>query len=249
VLATAVVEELFGVGVVSWQILDWTIPAFRLGVQDQVPMDVLQRLAAAAGATVQSDPDGTLRVVYLYPVPVPQYASATPDQVYTDAEHNFAVNARRSAVRLVDKLRILDVEPGAGRDSIEFEQDKEHYTRGVLRVFPSPWRTDVTVTHTSDARVSAAIVGEETEELTETVEVLGGKGSVSKPIFEIVELEWLYVDLSGIAFEPDQTAFSTTHPSLQESLLRITYTTRFIEFEASAFPEAEVQFLVLEEAA
>lgn len=248
VLATAVVEELFGEGVVQWEILDWSIPAFRLGVQDQAPMDVLKKLAAAAGATIRPDPDGTMRVQYLYPVSVPQYDSATPDQEYFDAEHNIRAGGRTKFQKLANKIRILDVDAGVARDSIEFEQDPEHFTRGTLKVFPNPWRTDITLEHTSDERVSASIVGEETEELTETVEVIGGKGSVSKPIFEVTELEWLYVDLTGVVFDTDSREFTTTHPTLTESLLRITYTTRFVKFDTAAFENAEVQYLVKEAA-
>lgn len=246
VLVTDAVEELFGTGVVDWQVLNWSIPAFRLGVESQTPMDVLQRLAQAPGAVVDCEPNGGLRVRYAFPVAVPQYASAAPDQEYFDAEHNFSVSERGVTPQLVNRLRILDVQPGAARDSIEFEQDKVRFTRGRLRVFPQPWREEVRVEHTSDARVSATAIGVETEELTETVEVIAGKGSVSKPIYQVVSLEWLFRNLTGVAFETDAREFSTTHPTEKESLLVITYRTRFVAFKAAAFRDAEVQFLVKE---
>ena len=211
-------------------------------------MDVLQKLASAAGATIDCEPDGSLSVNYIYPVSVPNYDSATPDQEYFDADHNFNMNEQMVTSKLVNKLRILDVQPGTSRDSIEFEQDKVDFTRGVLKVFPQPWRTDVRVEHTSNSQVSATKVGVETQELTETVEVIGGKGSVSKPIYEIVSLEWLFQNLTGVAFEVDSNEFTTTHATKKESLLVITYRTRFVEFDAAAFLDAEVQFLVKEAA-
>ena len=57
-------------------------------------------------------------------------------------------------------------------------------------------------------------------------------------------LEWLYEDLLGVAFDSDSRTFKSTHPTKQESLLRITYLTRYVRFDAVAFPAAEVQFLV-----
>lgn len=246
VLVTAVVEELFGTDVVDWLILNWSIPAHRLGAVNQTPIEILQRLADAAGAVIDCEPDGSLSVQYRYPVSVLQYDTATPDQEYFDDAHNFKVDEQMAPAQIANKLRILDVEPGANRDTIEFEQDKVDFARGVLRVFPQPWRETITVEHTSNDQVSAALVGIETAEHTETVEIIGGKGSVSKPIYEIVSLEWLFDNLTGVAFEQDTNEFTTTHPTLKESLLVITYNTRFIKFDAAAFVDAEVQFLVRE---
>lgn len=249
VLATAVVDELFGVGVVAWPIVNWSIAANRLGADNQTPMEVLQRLAQTPGALVESEPDGSIQVRYRFPIAVTQYPGATPDQEYTDTQHNIASGEKTVFAEIVNRLRVLDSEAAANSDAIEFEQDKADPAKGLLRVFPKPWREPVTLVHTSNAQVSAQLVGVVTEELIETVEVLGGKGSVSKPIFEVVLLEWLFVNLTGVTFEVDGKEFTTTHATLKESLLRITYRTRSINFEAAAFLGAEVQFLVIESAA
>lgn len=250
VLATAVVEELFGVGVVDWRILNWSIPANKLAVENQAPMDVLKRVAESPGAVTEAEPGGELYVRYLFPVSVQVYPSATPDQEYNDTQHNFTTSEQTVRPVLVNKLRILDAEQSSNQDAIEFEQDAEDPTRGEIKVFPSPWRDSVTLEHTGDAtRVSASVRGIETEELTETVEVIGGKGSVSKPINSVVSLEWKTVNLTGVTFEADSNEFTTTHATLKESLLEITYLTRFIAYDAAAYVDAEVQFLVREDEA
>lgn len=249
VLATVVVEELFGVDVVDWRILNWSIPANKLAVENQAPMDVLKRIAESPGAVTEAEPDGELYVRYLFPVSVQTYPSATADQEYNDTQHNFTTNEQTVRPVLVNKLRILDAEQSSNQDAIEFEQDAEDPARGELKVFPSPWRDSVTLEHTGDAtRVSASVRGIETEELTETVEVIGGKGSVSKPIHSVVSLEWKTVNLTGVTFEADSNEFTTTHATLKESLLEITYLTRFIAYDAAAYVDAEVQFLVREAA-
>lgn len=247
VLATDVVAELFG-DAVEWEILNWSLPPNRLAAQNQAPMDILQALARAAGAVVQSDPDGTLRVRYVYPVAVPAYAAAIADHEYDDIQHTLSTSERLVSQGLVDKLRILDAQASTENDALEFEQDELDPARGTLRLFPNPWRDGLSIEHTSDDRVSATLDGIETETLTETVEVIGGKGSVSKPIHSVETLEWLYADLTGVTFEADSREFTTTHATLTESLLRITYATRFIAYEAAAYEDAEVQFLVKEAA-
>jgi|GEM_PF-6281981 len=249
VLVTGVVDELFGSGVVQWEILNWSLPAGRLAVANQTPMDVLQSIAAAAGAAVVSDPDGTLRVRYKFPVPVSQFAITTADQVYHDLEHVLSRSSQALISEFANRLRILDLPPETNQDSLEFEQDVEDAARGVLHIIPRPWRESVYIEHTGKPTVSATLRGVEDDELTETVEVIDGAGTVSKPIHEIVSLEWLYVDLTDVEFELDSTQFTTTHPTLTESLLRITYLTRSIDYDAAAYAGAEVQFLVKEEAA
>lgn len=241
--AASVAQELFG-GAVSWEILNWSIPAFRLAVSNQTPIEILQLLAQAAGATVVSEPDGAIRVRYLYPISVPVYPLSVPDQDYSDVEHNFYARENFPHFDLVNKLRILDVPRDAFADTVEFEKDELDFTRGKLKVFPSPWRTTIEMDHTSRFPVSVTKVGVETEQIEETVEVLHGEGSTSKPIFQLQSLEWLYEDLLGIAFSPDSKNFKSTHPTKTESLLKITYLTRYVRFNCAAFNEAEVQFLV-----
>lgn len=243
VLVTDVVTELFS-GAAVWEIINWSIPAFRLAAADQTPIEILQLLARAAGGTVISDPDGTIRARPLFPIAVPVFLISTPDQEYSDVEHNFNVRETFTHFALVNKLRILDVAQDAFSDTVEFEVSDLDRTRGKLKVFPQPWRTTVEMRHTSRLPVSVTKVGVETEELIETVEVLRGEGAVSHPIFSVTLLEWLYEDLSGLVFDSDSRNFTTTHATKKDSLLRITYVTRFVRFDAVGETEAQVQYLV-----
>ena len=243
-LASAVADEVVGNYGVSWGILDWSIPAFRLGVEAKVPMEILQLIAKAAGGLVETQPNGDLYVRYEFPKAVTEYLTLTPDQEYSDTDHNFTLSEQFQTQKIENKLRILDIADGAKRDRVEFVQDKEDYTRGYLKVFPSPWRETITVDHTSLPSVSATLVGVETEDLEEVVEVVEGKGNVSKPIYSIQTITWLYANLTGITFESDQTEFKTTHATNKESLVKINYKTRYVRFDVAAFPEAQVQFLV-----
>ena len=248
VLALQAVQEVIAGYPLVWEILNWGLPAYRLAVEEMTPIEIVQLIAAAAGGIVQTDPDGTLRVRYLFPIRVPDYPTAVENQFYSDLDHNFTINEEVALPEIVNKIRIMDIAPGAFQDRVEFVQDEDYPDRGYLKVFPSPWRETLWVEHTSKPSVSATYVGVVSEQLEpEDVEILDSKGSVSHPLHQLNTLEWLYVDLGGIAFEPDKPEFTTTSTTQHESLLRITYTTRYLRFNVVAWPEAKVQFLVKEE--
>lgn len=244
--ASAVVAEVLPGESIDWRIIDWAIPAFRLAADKLAPMEIAQRIVAAAGALIETNPDGSLLVRYAFPRPVADYAADAQDQTYSDVADRFSVTEGFGLIEIVNRIRVLDVAPGAYADVIEFEADRLNPSSGSLRVYPSPWRESFDVRHTSLPIVSVQRIGIGTVEHTETVEVLRGEGAVRYPIHQVLDVEWLYEDLGGVAFAADQRQFRSTSETKFESLLRITYRTRFIDHRAVAYDGAEVQFVVME---
>lgn len=243
VFARDVAEELLTT--VDWRTLDWPIAAFRLAASGTAPISIVQRVAGAIGGVLEADPDGSLYVRYKFPVSVPSFSSETIDQEYSDMDDNFSVSSTPTN-ELTNKLRILDVALDAFADQIEFVPDPLDPTKGVLKVWPSPWRESFTVEDTSLPIVSVERVGVVEETLEETIEILHGEGSTSKPIYAINTLEWLFVDLGGLVFESDKNKVTSTDPDKKESLVTINYQTRYVLYNAVAFIDAKVQFLVVE---
>lgn len=83
VTARAAVEDLAG-ETVDWRIVDWQIPAGRLAAVNMAPIAVIQMIAQAAGAVVESARDGSLVVRYRYPVSIPAVDVATPDHEFLE---------------------------------------------------------------------------------------------------------------------------------------------------------------------
>jgi hypothetical protein len=243
VAASSVVSEVLGGYPYSWEILDWVIPGGRLSVSDQTPLAIVQLIAQAAGALVMTEPDGSLVVQYAFPISVAEFDDTTADHEFSDFENVFSVREEFTPAEVINKLRLMD-EVLVDKVSADFQPDKENTTKGQLRVFPKPFRLTPTVEHTSNVKVSVTKRTQDVEELVETVQVVGGRGNLSKPIYQIVTIEWLYVNLTGITFTADETEFRTTHPSLKESLVKITYRTRYVRFDASGEAGSAVQFLV-----
>lgn len=246
VLASDVVAELLPGASIDWRVIDWTIPAYRLAASNEAPIEIAQRVAAAAGAMIEANPDGTIYVRYAFPVPLVEWATASPDQDYSDLVDAFSVTESLAYAGTVNRLRIMDVLAGPYQDVIEFEQDRLDPASGGLRVYPSPWRTTFDLAHTSLPIVSIERIGVETAEHTEVVEVLRGQGSVQYPLHQLLSVEWLHADLGGITFDADSREFRSTSELLTESLARITYRTRFVDFRAVAYGGAQVQFVVRE---
>jgi len=244
--ASAVLAEVLPGEAIDWRIIDWSIPAFRLAADSLAPMEIAQRVVAAAGGMIETNPDGSLLVRYAFPRPVADYAADGPDHTYSDVADRFSVTEGYGALEVINRLRVLDVAPGPYADVIEFEADRLHPTTGSLRVYPSPWRLSFDVRHTSLPIVSVQRTGIGTEEHTETVEVLRGEGAVRYPLHQLLNVEWLHEDLGGIAFDADQRQFRSTSQTRFESLARITYRTRFVDHRAVAYDGAEVQFVVME---
>lgn len=86
VTASAAARELAALAglALSWEVVDWTLPAGRLTASGETPASILSRLAEACGAVVQPEPGGGLRVLYRYPVGVTAYAATLPDITLSD---------------------------------------------------------------------------------------------------------------------------------------------------------------------
>jgi hypothetical protein len=246
ILASALAAELFPGEAITWGIVDWTIPAPRLAAQDEAPASIMKRVLAAAGALLECTRTGALTVRYRYPVSVPAYASHTPEQVYTDADHNFDMQEGVSLNTLVNKLRIMDTAQSGFQDRVEWLPDADG-VNGTLKVWPQPWRETFNVEHTSLPIVLLQRIGVVTESVVdEVVEVVGGKGTFAKPVYSLDSFAFLYADLGGIVVPQDESSFVTTSTTAFESLVKATYTTRYVKYRARAWTGAKVQFVVRE---
>lgn len=242
ILAQDAVEQILGT-VVDWQIIDWLIPAGRLAAQSADPIEIAQQIVEAAGATIETNPDGTFYVRDRYPVPVAQWETATPDQVYLESDAILQWSEGFRPEQIFNKFRIRDGGGDDFRDRITFEADEDNGLAGTLFVFPNPWR-DVTVSDTSDNAITATPAGDVFLEKEDEVEFREGAGSVSFPVFSIDAVVWHDLDIGPVNFTLDSTAVTSSDPVNKFSLATITYTTRAKTWRTSSPVEDVAQFLV-----
>jgi len=242
ILAQDAVNQILGV-VVDWQIIDWLIPAGRLAAENADPIEIAQQIVEAAGATIETNPDGTFYVRDRYPVPVAQWETATPDQVYLESDAILQWSEGFRPEQIFNKFRIRDGGGDDFRDRIIFEADEDNGLAGSLFVFPNPFR-DINVIDTSDNAITATPVGDVFLEKEDEVEFREGAGSVSFPVFSIQSVEWFDLDIGPVNFTLDSTDVTSSDPINKFSIALIKYTTRAKEFRTSSPVEDVAQFLV-----
>ena len=228
VMASAIADEVIPAGV-AWNTVDWLIPAFRMGIADGSPLDIVKRLASAVGAVVDADMTGALIVRPKYPVPMNTLGTAALDHTYTDDADNLSVEEDFAYTKRVDQFRISD--SGAGyADTIEFVPDLVRQNEGEVRVYLSPWRTNYIVRHTKLAGFTLTGGVETVETITETIQVLAGVARTSKPILGLVSVISLDIDLGGYTFVIGDREVHAVVAG--ESLITLTYEARYMQYAA-----------------
>lgn len=248
VLASAVGTEIAALAGLSitWNLVDWLIPANRLAATDSDPIDVLLDVINAAGGTLESNPDGSLVVRHLYPVATNKYDASTADHVYTDVDDHLSMNESAEPRRFYNMVEVGDITPGFDySDSIEFIADEDSETSGVLRVYLYPWRSSPVLKCTGEAVLGGFIVASRTE--AEVVEVTESSGRTKYPIFSVTSAVWHTEDLGGIVPELGTRNLSSTSTAKRYSLLDIEYVTRYREYRVSGVLGSISQFILEEE--
>lgn len=241
VMSHDVLSELLGTVTAEISILNWSIPANRLGVKDAYPMDVIRQIVEAVGGSVDSLPDGTLRIRSKYPVSVELWGAATANLLLNTDDDIFSSEDTYDLPKMYNKFRIMDGISASRGDSLEFESLTAD--SGIVRAWPSPWRESVDLTSTSFvASVGSMEIEERDEE--ETIEIYNGSGAVRFPVLMVNSLQWLDENLGGVVSSPDSNQITSTDPTSKFSLLKISYRTRCLKFPVFGVVGLKAQFLL-----
>lgn len=258
-LASSILAELFGDDApVLDGVLDWSVPADRLSVQNASPIEVAQQLARATGATLQAAPSGALSIRYLWPVAVPFLETATEDHVFDDARDVYTLSERVSLDRIVNRVRVLDVAEGAeGLLAAEIDSREDGYNAGrtsfspgespALLIFAGE-RVTLDSVRASAGNIAPLPAGE--MDVTETLTFAGAtEASLRYPTAALDAYTWLGNDL-GAPELADETTVRIAAAGV--GMLKVTYTTNFLARRLSGVPaqlggEDEYDVLVLVE--
>lgn len=208
----------------QWDILDWVIPPNVLGVEKTYPIDVVKTIAQAAGALLESLPDGTPRVRYKHVVSVPNYGDNTFSQLFTDLDDNFSYSEKFAPNKIENLLTIRNEQDASQQDRVEFIPEEDSRERGTIRVYPATWREDVALRTTGVVK-SMVPKGVVTREEEEEVEFVNGVAKVSFPIVSIVSVTWNTDSLGGVTFEDYKSELKSVTVG-GYSLGKVKYTTK-----------------------
>lgn len=252
VYAATAANAPFGSDVISWGMVDWLIPEYRLGVDNLSPVAVADKLAKVAGGVLESAPDGSLSTRPLYPQTTEfYYVGATLSHELDEFSHIFAVSEDYVPGKITNRVRITDMDLSY-QDVISWAADEDSGTHGVIRAFPSPYRSvaEAPVETTGPVSIVTLRGGVEVvEDLTddeegELIEIYAGEGATRHPIHAITSYTWESMPLSGFSFEQGSNKIVSTDPNNNYGLLRVLYTTRYHKYPAYGTAGRAAQFLM-----
>jgi hypothetical protein len=253
ITAKAAVEELLGV-TVTWNIIDWLIPANRLSGTDASPVKLATDIVLAAGGVLEANPDGTISVRKLYPVSVPDYLTGTVDHTYTEEDDILGLNEGLRNQQVFNQFRIRDGQAAGFQDRVEFTADDDTGLAGDLRVYPSPFRSvRMSTTGPNTISLTKASPHEVVLPQTEDIQIIDGSATLRYPIDNITSVVWIADNLGALVFETGATTVTATaigtDPLTRYSYATVSYNTRALHWRGRSPAPIGVQFLVIDDAA
>jgi hypothetical protein len=240
--ASAIAAELaapYGVSV-SWEIVDWLVPADTLFATNESSLAVIDKLARAGGGIKQSAPDGTLRIIPAYPVSVNRWGTAEPEFIVSDLYDLFSHDDEgdeRSGYNSFTVSNLLSASQNAWLEYVDLTG-----TRKEIRGYDVP-RVDgrrFSVTSSGGSWVSVEPMGEVEEVIEEQVELFGGVGRLSKPCYGLLSVDWRQRQLGALSYSEDGTVQAEVAGA---SLALVRYTTRYWRWLARNARVEDVQFV------
>lgn len=257
-LASSVVEDL--IGSVTWNLVDWNIPAYRLAAERADPFTIAQQVVAAPGGLIESQPDGSVICRHRWPVSIAALATAVVDQSL-DETVIYAASEAPTQDELIDRVRIHDGE-AAFQDRLEYVPNKlgtgTDPRNGILYAFISPWRDGLRIVTTRPSVISIGAASEGTRTIgdsnedypAEIITFAERTGSTQYPIMTLTALDWLDEDLGAVVSVPYATTLDAGDGAYGGySLAKVQYVTRYLAVPVrctETVEEIEAQFLLLE---
>ena len=257
-LASSIVESL--IGSVTWNLVDWIVPSYRLAAERADPLEVAKQVVTAVGGLIESRPDGTVVCRHLWPTSIAALDSAVPDHSL-DERVIYAASESPTQDELVDRVRIHDGE-ASFQDRLEYVPNKigenDDPRNGVLYAFVSPWREGLRIVTTRPSKISVGpvsegtrIVGDDNPDYpAETVTFAERTGSTQYPVMSLTSLDWLDENLGSATVQPYSTTIDAGDGSYGGySLAKVQYVSRYLSVPVrcvETIEEIEAQFLLLE---
>lgn len=250
-LASVIVTELLGT--VTWELVDWMIPAYRLAADKAYPLDIATQIVSAVGGLIESQPDGSLICRNRWPVPIKDIDSSVS---VTSLDENtiFAITESPTNDELVNRVRILDQDTSY-QDRLEYVAnklgDQDDPWNGMLYAYLSPWREGLRIVTTRPSKITLGALSEDTRSIAnESITFTKRESSTQYPVMTLTDVAWLDENLGSIVSTPYSSVLTAGNGSYEGySLATVSYTTRFLKIPVqcvASIESIEAQFLLLE---
>jgi len=229
-------------------LVDETIPKGFLFANNEKPLSVIRQIKDFMGGVIQSTPEGDLEIIHEYPTKVPDYETATPDYVFDSSIRFESVSTSYEQKLGTNTVNVSD--QLTSDTTYRCEEEEISSTEKYVKGFHTPWDSEEVFLDTSGGDTiyieylgveEATVPGPDDPETVERIEFIGGTGSTSKPIYSINSLSWVNDSLGSVISSEDGTL---TADILGESLLEISYTTKYYKWKVTSPELKHVQFIL-----
>lgn len=224
-MASAIAAALAPGYTITWLIHDEYYAPGVLIAAEEYPIDIIRKLAAALRGVVQSNPDGSLTVMYRRPVHVPDRSTATVDHTLSDADDFYT--AADTPERRPGYNNFTVSNQNAASGGLRMESVDISRTVKEVRGYQTPWTGAFDLTHTGGYWVQIEPLGPdgiETRSEAEVVEFVDGAGRTRYPVYAQSVVTWEpNNNLGTITFSEDGDLTSSV---VGDSLLALTYQTK-----------------------
>lgn len=226
----------------SWNALDWTIPAYRLAASSVSPYALVSVIAQAIGATVETDLEGSVYVRSRFPTPVPQFDLVLPEHTLTDEADIFTASESYPSDRIYNRIIVSDIEDSIN-DSLEWIPAYDGALVGKVRAHLKPWRTGIWLEHTGRATTYINAPTLVLEEYTEVIEIFEGRGTTAKPVYSVTSVEYEANNVGALRIDIDSTDITVVAAN-PNTVIRLVYQSRSMDYPVGMVEGAPTQFLL-----
>ncbi len=252
--AESIINDLAGSLVpVDYLAEPFPVLADTLYANDEDARTIIRKLTQSAGAVMQSNPDGSIRIEPAYPVTVPEWETTAPDYYLTD-ERNF-VSQDESPVRNSGLNKYLVGNQMSSDERTWTEQKSLTDLESEVLGFQVPWGSKEIdgLTHSGGDSVHTPEYMGVVEEIyppadqpAEQVEFVAGFSNAQRPIYGDLEITWLREQLGAITYAEDGKLEAELKTGTTDgySLAAIRYTTRYHKWIVRNDVAEDVQFIL-----
>ena len=254
--ASNIFEALAHPIIVDWKITNFPIIKDTLYANNEDRMSVMRKITQSAGAIIQPNPDGSIRVVYRYPKAVIEWETSSPDYYLTDSLNFISQDETFKHNSGINKYIVSNA--STPEDRIWIEQDE--YPNVIA--FEVPWKgTNMSLEHSGGSGVmtpeymgTIEIIYPPMEEDPEQIEFVAGFSNTSRPIYTEslggeqtpIQITWIRESLGSLTISEDGRleAEYKTGSTDGYSLATIRYLTRYKLWRVNNGTEKNVQYIL-----
>jgi len=237
--AQTIIQELCTAANITLDYLavDWQIK--ELDGQGRYPIEIINEIASAIGAVVQTTTLGVLTIRPRYPIKPADYATATPDFTITDTDDYITLDEQWIDRDNYNVISIGDSETDSddnqqlsitSEDDLDSEGEKQSDNK-IIKIYSVPFISSISLDDSAEGALGLIYQGIMTETIElEAVEIVQGAGSLSLPMYGNIVADYIHTDLGQLTIKENGEISAAIEG---QSLINLSYTTKYHQYIAS----------------